>query len=78
MDAEKFEDLKREIKQRESKKIRLEGELETYKKELKSMGFSDLSEAVEEMEKLSKRINRMESNLKDELYKLEEEYGLGN
>lgn len=71
---ERVKNVQSKITELKSAKIRMEGEKEVYKKELKAMGFSSLKEAINkqielenEQKKLSEELNTLLTNLEKEL-----------
>lgn len=71
---ERVKNVQSKITELKSAKIRMEGEKEVYKKELKAMGFSSLKEAINkqielenEQKKLTEELNVLLTNLEKEL-----------
>ena len=71
---ERVKNVQSKITELKSAKTRMEGEKEVYKKELQSMGFASLKEAInkqieleKEQQKLSEELNALLTNLEKEL-----------
>ena len=76
MNTREFEALKRNIEERKQEKARLEGELSACMKQLKELGFNSVEEAETELDKLGRRIDKLEKVVDDKVAQLEEDYNL--
>lgn len=73
--AKTLEDYKRALDREKSKEQKLLGQQEMLMDRLKKEGFETVDEAIDELEKLSKKIKEMGFELKAQKQKFEETYG---
>lgn len=73
--AKTVEEYKRALDREKSKEQKLLGQQEMLMDRLKKEGFETVDEAIDELEKLSKKIKEMAFELKAQKQKFEETYG---
>lgn len=71
---EKLLAMKQEIKEDETRKARLEGELDSIHKQLSAMGLKGVDEAEAELKDLKKEITDLKGKLESQVAKLTKSY----
>ena len=72
---EQLEQLQEQLKNAESKRLRLEGQLEVIKTEIKELGFNSVNELKEEKSRLLKEITQKELILDSNIQNFKNQFG---
>lgn len=71
---DQLERLQGQLKEAEMKRVRLEGQLDSIKTDIKNMGFSSIKEMRKKKESLSSEIIQKELILKNDIESFENEF----